>query len=84
MVVTVKYLSTVMRADDRGQGGIMALTALLQAARRSRSVFVPIALITLGIIGASLFYGDGAITPSDFVPPANARCWSICPIASSC
>ena len=64
MVVTVKYLSTVMRADDRGQGGIMALTALLQAARRSRSAIVPMALIILGIIGASLFYGDGAITPA--------------------
>ncbi len=64
MVVSVKYVTTVMRADDSGQGGIMALTALLQAARRSRSAIVPIALITLGIVGAALFYGDGAITPA--------------------
>ena len=63
-MVAVKYVSTIMRADDRGQGGIMALTALLQAARRSRSALVPIALIILGIVGASLFYGDGAITPA--------------------
>jgi KUP system potassium uptake protein len=64
MVVAVKYLTTVMRADDRGQGGIMALTALLQAARRSRSAIVPMALIILGIVGAALFYGDGTITPA--------------------
>jgi KUP system potassium uptake protein len=64
LVVTVKYLTTVMRADDHGQGGIMALTALLQAARRSRSALVPMALIILGIIGAALFYGDGTITPA--------------------
>ena len=42
----------------------MALTALLQAARRSRRAVVPVALITLGIVGASLFYGDGVITPA--------------------
>ncbi len=64
LVVAVKYVSIIMRADDRGQGGIMALTALLQAARRSRSAVVPMALIILGIVGASLFYGDGAITPA--------------------
>jgi KUP system potassium uptake protein len=64
MVVSVKYVTTVMRADDSGQGGIMALTALLQAARRSRSAIVPLALITLGIVGAALFYGDGMITPA--------------------
>ena len=64
MVVSVKYVSTVMRADDRGQGGIMALTSLLQAARRNRAAFVPGVLITLGIIGAALFLSDGAITPA--------------------
>lgn len=64
MVVSVKYVSTIMRADDRGQGGIMALTALLEAGRRSRRAVVPLVLITLGIIGAALFYGDGTITPA--------------------
>ena len=64
MVVSVKYVTFIMRADNGGQGGIMALTALLEAARRSRSALVPMALITLGILGASLFYGDGVITPA--------------------
>ncbi|HEX3517974.1 MAG TPA: potassium transporter Kup [Solirubrobacteraceae bacterium] len=63
MVVTVKYVSFIMRADNGGEGGIMALTALLQGAKlkRKRAKWV---LITLGILGASLFYGDGAITPA--------------------
>ncbi len=64
LVVSVKYITFIMRADDRGQGGIMALTALLQAARRRGSAVVPAALITLGIAGAALFYGDGVITPA--------------------
>lgn len=64
LVVSIKYVATVMRADDRGQGGIMALTALLQAAKRSRTALVPGILITLGIIGAALFLSDGAITPA--------------------
>ncbi|HEV7162853.1 MAG TPA: potassium transporter Kup [Solirubrobacteraceae bacterium] len=63
MVVSVKYVSFIMRADNGGEGGIMALTALLQGAkvRSRRAKWV---LITLGILGASLFYGDGAITPA--------------------
>jgi KUP system potassium uptake protein len=63
LVVTVKYVTFVMRADDHGQGGIMALTSLVRRAKLKRST-VLILLITLGIIGASLFYGDGAITPA--------------------
>jgi KUP system potassium uptake protein len=72
IVVSVKYLTFIMRADDRGQGGIMALTALLLGAKRSRSAAVPVVLITLGIVGASLFYGDGAITPAISVLSAVA------------
>jgi len=63
MEVSVKYVTFVMRADDRGEGGIMALTALLMGVRRKQAA-VPLVLITLGILGASLFYGDGAITPA--------------------
>jgi KUP system potassium uptake protein len=63
MIVSVKYLGFIMRADDRGEGGIMALTALLQNARLKRGG-VPLLLIFLGIVGASLFFGDGAITPA--------------------
>jgi KUP system potassium uptake protein len=63
MVVSVKYVSFIMRADNGGEGGIMALTALLSGAR-VRSKRVKFTLITLGILGASLFYGDGVITPA--------------------
>ncbi|HEY5198851.1 MAG TPA: potassium transporter Kup [Solirubrobacteraceae bacterium] len=63
MVVSVKYVTFIMRADNGGEGGIMALTALLQGAkldtRRAKLI-----LVTLGVLGASLFYGDGMITPA--------------------
>ena len=63
MIVSVKYVTFIMRADNGGEGGIMALTALLDGARL-KSPAVKLTLITLGIFGASLFYGDGAITPA--------------------
>jgi KUP system potassium uptake protein len=63
LIVSVKYVSFVMRADNGGEGGIMALTALLQGAKlpKARAKLI---LIPLGILGASLFYGDGVITPA--------------------
>jgi KUP system potassium uptake protein len=63
MIVSVKYVSFIMRADNGGEGGIMALTALVQSAK-VRSSAAKVTLVTLGILGASLFYGDGAITPA--------------------
>jgi KUP system potassium uptake protein len=63
MVVSVKYVTFIMRADNDGEGGIMALTALVQRAR-VKSAAAKTMLVTLGILGASLFYGDGAITPA--------------------
>src|SRR4051794_29438787 len=60
IVVTLKYVLVVMRADNRGEGGILALTALaLRRAGRLRW-FVAAA----GMVGAALFYGDGVITPA--------------------
>jgi KUP system potassium uptake protein len=61
-VVTFKYLTVVMRADNRGEGGILALLALVSRkadAKRGRQ-----ALIVLGLFGAALLYGDGVITPA--------------------
>ena len=63
LVVTLKYVLLILRADNRGEGGIMALTALAtQAAGGSarRRAF----LLMLGLFGAALFYGDSAITPA--------------------
>ncbi len=63
MVVTLKYVLLILRADNRGEGGIMALTALAAKAagttRRRHMV-----LLLVGVFGASLFYGDSVITPA--------------------
>ena len=63
LVVTIKYVTIIMRADNDGEGGIMALMALAQRCfpRDSRSGYM---LGILGILGASLFFGDGVITPA--------------------
>jgi KUP system potassium uptake protein len=63
IVVSLKYLTFIMRADNNGEGGIMALISLVQQVR-GRSRRATFALIVLGIFGASLFYGDGMITPA--------------------
>src|SRR5262249_39671445 len=63
LVVAVKYIVFIMRADNRGEGGILALLALLlQQERRSMSRR-RIVLVALGLFGAALLYGDGMITP---------------------
>jgi KUP system potassium uptake protein len=62
LIVTVKYVMLVMRADNRGEGGILALMALAQ--RVSVGTGVRNALALVGIAGACLFFGDGIITPA--------------------
>ena len=63
LVVSIKYISFIMRADNDGEGGIMALTALMQ--RAWGNVVARTAIFTtLGVLGASLFYGDSVITPA--------------------
>src|SRR6266481_1563935 len=59
LVVVVKYLTFIMRADNHGEGGILALLALLRPAENPTSW-----LITFGLFGAALLYGDGVITPA--------------------
>ncbi len=61
-IVTVKYVMLVMRADNRGEGGILALMALAQRVSVGPRVKGAIALV--GIAGACLFFGDGVITPA--------------------
>ncbi|MBV9813378.1 MAG: potassium transporter Kup [Acetobacteraceae bacterium] len=62
LVVTVKYVTLVMRADNDGEGGIMALIGL--AARLIDGQRWRVALVLFGVAGAALFYGDGMITPA--------------------
>jgi KUP system potassium uptake protein len=60
LVVSVKYIAVVLRADNQGEGGILALTALVPVTSSETRRY----LILLGIFGAALLYGDGMITPA--------------------
>jgi KUP system potassium uptake protein len=59
IVTTVKYICIAMRIDNDGEGGIVALTSLLVVKLKSPGV-----IVALGLIGAALIYGDGAVTPA--------------------
>jgi len=63
LVVTLKYVLLILRADNRGEGGIMALTALAANAGGS-SAQRKLVLLLIGVFGAALFYGDSVITPA--------------------
>jgi KUP system potassium uptake protein len=63
IVVSLKYVVLIMRADNKGEGGIMALIALAQQAIREQPQW-KIPLLLIGIFGASLFYGDAVLTPA--------------------
>ncbi|MEI8169142.1 MAG: potassium transporter Kup [Rhodoferax sp.] len=63
MVVTIKYVLLILRADNRGEGGIMALTALAAHAAGKTPHRRTVLLLT-GVFGAALFYGDSVITPA--------------------
>ena len=69
LVISIKYVAIVMRADNQGEGGILALTALVPGIRGAPGVSAKLAegrpiLIALGIFGTALLYGDGMITPA--------------------
>ena len=63
VVVTLKYVTLVLRANNRGEGGIMALLALAIQSVGERSRLTPV-LLTVGVFGAALFYGDAVLTPA--------------------
>jgi KUP system potassium uptake protein len=63
VVVTVKYITLIMRADNKGEGGIMALMALAQRATRDHPRTRKLVALA-AVLGAALFFGDGVITPS--------------------
>jgi KUP system potassium uptake protein len=63
IVVSLKYVSLVLRADNRGEGGIMALLALVSGALREQPRWrAPVMMV--GLVGASLFFGDAVLTPA--------------------
>ena len=63
LIVSVKYVTIIMRADNHGEGGVLALAALIRRMAGPRSV-VTVRVILLALVGASLFYGDSVITPA--------------------
>jgi KUP system potassium uptake protein len=64
IIVTIKYVMLVMRADNDGEGGILALITLIQRGRAPGRARTKLLLGALGIFGASLFFGDSMITPA--------------------
>src|SRR5947199_1143121 len=63
LIISVKYAMLILRADNRGEGGIVALLALLSA-RNAKPGTWRAQLLIVGLVGAALLYGDGAITPA--------------------
>lgn len=63
VMVSLKYVVFVLRADNEGEGGILALLALVGADRVAKGDKLPI-IVLLGVLGAALLYGDGVITPA--------------------
>jgi KUP system potassium uptake protein len=63
VMVSLKYVVFVLRADNDGEGGILALLSLVGAKRATQDTKLPF-LVLLGVVGAALLYGDGVITPA--------------------
>lgn len=63
IIVTVKYLSFILRADNEGEGGVIALASLIKSANNNKTKR-RLVLVGMGLFAASLLYGDGMITPS--------------------
>ena len=63
VMVSLKYVTFVLRADNEGEGGILALLSLVGAGQVANGAKLP-ALVLLGVVGAALLYGDGVITPA--------------------
>ena len=63
IVISIKYAILIMRADNHGEGWILALLALVSPRRAKRNSFRA-AMVVVGLVGATLLYGDGTITPA--------------------
>jgi len=62
MVISVKYVAVMLKADNRGEGGVLALSTLLAGVTRNWKMWTPIGV--MGLLGAALFFGDGILTPA--------------------
>src|SRR5271154_6563585 len=63
VVISIKYAILIMRADNHGEGGILALLALVSPRRAKRNRWRAV-MVVIGLVGATLLYGDGTITPA--------------------
>ena len=61
LVVSIKYLAIILRADNEGEGGILALMALVLPKKKNRKYLL---ILSMGLFGSALLYGDGMITPA--------------------
>ncbi len=61
LTISAKYMAIVLRSDNRGEGGVLALTALVGS---ERPMTAPLLVVIIGVAGCALFYGDGSITPA--------------------
>src|SRR3954462_9448399 len=62
IVISLKYVAIMLRADNRGEGGVLALSTLVANSTRNWKLRRPVALV--GVLGAALFFGDGMLTPA--------------------
>ncbi len=92
LIVTIKYHVVIIRADNKGEGGVLALMALVNGSRLARGLTPRRIMIVLGIFGAALLYADGALTPAVSVLsaveglsilPSSARSYRRMPFGSS-
>jgi KUP system potassium uptake protein len=82
IVVSIKYIAIVLRADNQGEGGILALTSLLpKSSTASGPDVVKPVLVLLGLFGAALLYGDGVITPAISILSATEGLHIVTPLA---
>src|SRR5204863_9744449 len=67
IVVTIKYHIVIIRADNKGEGGVLALMAMVNGSRLARGLSPRRIMIVLGIFGSAPLYADGALTPATSV-----------------
>jgi len=83
LVISIKYLLFVLRADNRGEGGILALMSLVRPSEAGRRGVRRSVLLALGLFGSALLYGDGMITPAITMLSAFEGVGVVTPVLSS-